>query len=113
MAVKPVYLYEAAENGKHIGYIFYCPGCECAHRVITVPGFQSGARWGFNGDMERPTFTPSIKVQFGPDGKNICHMFIKDGRLQFLTDCTHKYHGHTIPMVDMNTLCNPVDSQGS
>lgn len=155
-----------------------CPACRCSHR------FDVG-RWTFNGDMDRPTFTPSMHVTTGPTPKrhprfpiltfgrnkivdipwelllphaeqaianhggqtlerlaergglcyseavailtdqpwphgkvegseeklgvlirawydaqpnSICHSFVTDGNIQFLSDCTHSLAGQTVPL---------------
>lgn len=100
--------------------MFWCPGCDCAHAVnIGTP-----TSWGYNGDPESPTFTPSIFVKSGhyargqPPGKCWCdyeleegetrsefqclhcHSFVTDGQIQFLTDCVHGLAGHTVPLPD-------------
>lgn len=67
--------------------VFHCPGCDCAH-----PFDQ---RWTFNGDMERPTFTPSLLVH-ADDGGTQCHSFVADGRIQFLADSRHALAGQTV-----------------
>lgn len=81
--------------------LFWCPGCEDAHQIHTN---ENG--WVWNGDVDKPTITPSIKVEGGqwkPEdsfykpqhsrvpagGKTICHSFITDGTIDFLNDCTH------------------------
>lgn len=98
-----------ATNG---GLLFWCPGCDRAHQVRVGDG--PGPRWGWNGSADRPTFTPSILVQYehwvppasaenpdpGPQTKrtDICHSFVTDGRIQFLADCTHAFAGQTVPL---------------
>ncbi|MCZ4340563.1 DUF6527 family protein [Sphingomonadaceae bacterium G21617-S1] len=42
------------------GVSFWCPGCDQAHWIAVAPDHAPGSRWGYNGDPERPTFTPSI-----------------------------------------------------
>lgn len=108
-------------------YMFWCPGCKCAHAVWTSRANRTGAVWSFNGNMQRPTFNPSLLLKFtkcppfdpatgdyarGPDGKYklgpdgrlegakdvVCHSFIRDGHIQFLSDCTHELAGKTVPM---------------
>ncbi len=97
------------------GLMFWCPGCDGAHQVRVGEG--PGPRWGYNGDAERPTFTPSVLVQ-GVDrltdaervqvmaGKDVnprpivCHSFVTDGRIQFLSDCTHALAGQTVDLPD-------------
>lgn len=82
-------------------YYFYCPGCKCQHGVWTNdnPNYN-GSRWDFNGDMERPTLTPSLLVNPGGmnPGQPICHSFVTAGKIQFLNDCTHELAGQTVEM---------------
>jgi len=79
------------------GQIFFCPGCKSEHAVNT-----SGPRWTFNGDVDKPTFTPSILVTCRwhevDDTMNdeVCHSFVTCGRIQFLNDCTHALVGQTV-----------------
>ena len=39
-------------------YAFYCPGCGKKHTVFTKDEGFKHPIWGFNGDMDKPTFTP-------------------------------------------------------
>jgi len=76
--------------------------------------------WQFNGNLERPTFTPSfrhsghktIKVDGkwtgewvrGADGKpvpEVCHYILTDGILNFCGDCTHAMAGKSVPLPDL------------
>ena len=81
------------------GQVFHCPGCEHTHALNSHP---NGPSWAYNGDPARPTFTPSVLVtarwsQQEPDWKDdVCHSFVTDGRIQFLSDCTHKLAGQTV-----------------
>lgn len=72
-------------------YWFWCPGCECAHRYA-VP------RWSFNGNEQSPTFTPSLLCS---SEKFCCHLFMTDGKLKFLGDCTHKLAGQTVDVPEL------------
>lgn len=91
-----------ASNGTAPGrrVSFWCPGCDDAHQVVV----ESPNGWGFNGDLERPTFTPSVLVRYGnrtdgPLGVNaVCHSFVAEGRIQFLGDCTHHLAGQTVDL---------------
>ena len=86
------------------GYIMllYCPGCEDAHQISIDHPNNNQAKWGWNGDVEKPTFTPSILV--GPRHTNAgfkdirCHSFIRDGVWDFLGDCTHDLKGQQVPL---------------
>jgi hypothetical protein len=53
-----------------------------------------GAIWTISGDAEHPTICPSI---IGPTPKE-CHLYIRNGHLEFLADCKHALAGQTIPM---------------
>jgi hypothetical protein len=96
------------------GYMFFCPGCNQYHGVTVVPPVV----WNFNGDIEKPTFSPSILVR----GKReiteeerqrilahekldipdmCCHSFVTDGRIRFLGDCTHALAGQTVDLPEI------------
>jgi hypothetical protein len=88
-------------------YMIFCPGCKCGHAVNNT--------WTFNGDLEKPTFSPSILVKgtkditddehaiimrgekFDPI-RTVCHSFVTDGKIQFLSDCTHGLAGQTVDL---------------
>lgn len=91
---------------------FWCPGCKEMHAVRVPPHPHA---WGFNGNFDKPTFTPSVlvtgkrrmtedeylRVRSGekleiPDSR--CHSFVTDGNIQFLSDCTHDLAGQTIAL---------------
>jgi hypothetical protein len=91
-------------------YYFFCPGCESGH------GFNQ--KWSFNGNLERPTFSPSILVRgvepitdeehglimsggYVEPRPFVCHSFVTDGKIQFLSDCTHKLAGQTMDLPDV------------
>lgn len=68
-------------------YVFFCPGCECPHVI--------DKRWTFNGDLDNPTFSPSLLCN--PDhAPSRCHSFLRDGKIEFLSDCFHKLAGQTV-----------------
>jgi hypothetical protein len=98
--------------------VFYCPGCEQCHGV--------NDRWTFNGDFNRPTFSPSVLVrgtkltekgeadyedwrEAGYPDRNgepfdsiptVCHSFVTDGKFQYLSDCTHRLAGQTVELLE-------------
>lgn len=97
-----------AADGERV--LFRCPGCQDNHQIRV-------GTWGFNGDLERPTFTPSVLVggvqwdEGSPfadrraahpgvptGGATVCHSFVTDGRIQFLSDCTHLLAGQTVDL---------------
>lgn len=75
-------------------WVFECPGCGCLHFF--------NDRWTFDGNTEKPTVSPSILVTYdGADKKTRCHLFIRNGMIEFLSDCTHELAGKTVPMIEM------------
>lgn len=85
--------------------VFYCPGCECEHGVWTSKPASNGAQWKWNGDMILPTFTPSLIVTTEyPQGHGRppvvkrCHSYVTDGKIKFLSDCTHALSGQTVAL---------------
>ena len=81
-------------------YAFHCPGCQYGH-AVTVNGKRNdqGASWGWNGSMDKPTFTPSINCN-ADSPPNRCHSFVTDGKIQFLSDCFHALKGQTVEIPD-------------
>ncbi len=78
------------------GWMHWCPACETEHPLPDS--------WAFDGNLDRPTFSPSFAQTFmhwtggiDPSGlglgerqQRLCHYFVKDGNLQFLPDSWHK-----------------------
>ena len=105
--------------------MFLCPGCSTSHVLSIAAG-----GWGFNGDGDNPTFTPSVLVtgrDFTPSGQaafdawhaagcpaldskkfdsapTVCHSFITNGRIQFLDDCTHGLAGQSVDLPDWSEI---------
>jgi hypothetical protein len=102
---------------------FDCPGCGEVHVLPVGPAADGRQRptWGYNGDPLRPTFTPSVMATDGhhqaghvgpecwcnyqtrtgrvaPFKCGVCHSFVTDGQIQFLSDCTHALAGQTVPL---------------
>ena len=85
------------------GLGYWCPGCEEMH-VVAIVRKTPGPAWSFNGNVEKPTFAPSVKVTAMRPDPFICHHYVRDGTIQFLSDCSHKLKGDTVPMVELSTL---------
>jgi hypothetical protein len=81
-----------------VKYIFYrCPGCS-EHHWIPVTGPKA---WGFDGNLESPTVTPSVKHTWHEGEERTpkcCHYFLRAGRFEYCGDCTHSLAGQTVPM---------------
>ena len=109
-------------SGQSVGVSFYCPGCQGRHTV--------NFGWQFNGDLDKPTLSPSILVRSGhytrepavpgecycdyherfPDKEPppwkcyCCHSFVTDGNIFYCPDTTHALAGQTVPLPDLETL---------
>lgn len=83
-------------------YIFYCPACKYHHPYNTVK-VDNNPCWKFNGDMIKPTFTPSLKCFGGSTGTS-CHLFVTDGKIIYCNDCPHEMAGKTIDMIPMEDV---------
>lgn len=105
------------------GLLYWCQGCNCSHAVNVGDG--PGPRWGYNGNPDKPTFTPSVLTTSGhycshfkpgddcwcdynaehPEDADVycqrCHTFITDGKVQFLSDCTHALAGQTLDLPEL------------
>lgn len=77
-------------------WCFYCPGCKRMHLYDVGTEYQH--QWQFNGDVNNPTFTPSLRLVSDIQG---CHLNITNGQIQFHGDCWHDLKGQTVPMVDI------------
>lgn len=105
---------------------FWCFGCEEFHGIKKRDALGG---WTFNGNYDAPTFTPSVLTTSGhytsgfvpgsdcwctynakhtedpaPFHCERCHLFVVDGKIQYLSDSTHKLAGKT---VDMRTEVDP------
>lgn len=74
--------------------MFYCEGCERVHAV--------NESWSFNGDYDNPTFSPSVLVTMPyAEIVNSCHSFVRDGNIEYLSDCYHGLAGTTVALKDI------------
>lgn len=86
------------------GYLHWCPGCNEIHHIQVDEPQSNGAQWEFNGDVDRPTFTPSVRIRIPGAGKSAvacCHYFITEGAIRFCPDSTHPLAGKTVPLPDL------------
>lgn len=78
-------------------YSIHCPACDMEHPF-------SVGRWEYNGNMDRPTFAPSMLIKIplsGEPSEAVCHSFVRDGRIEYLGDCTHAMAGQTVDLPDI------------
>lgn len=74
------------------GLMFYCPACKTSHGVNIGP-----AGWRWNGRPESPTFEPSL---LSVAGDLRCHCFVRDGRIEYLSDSSHDMKAQTVSIPD-------------
>jgi len=120
-------------QGVFYGIRFKCPGCVYMDgspmwETLPVnwlppgetqesPHQQGKAHWGFDGNFDAPTFTPSINTWWGgekyknEDGTEYtpvplhrCHSFIRAGRIQYLGDCTHALVNQTVDLPVLQSI---------
>lgn len=85
--------------------VFQCPGCDIWHS-FRIRATGDKPVWDWNGDLDIATFEPSLMVNtiWGPNReKRVCHSFVREGRIQFLSDCTHDLVGQTVEVPGLNT----------
>ena len=86
-------------SGDPGGYAHYCPGCDGMHVFAVDEPFPNGARWTFNGNLEKPTFSPSMNI-----GNDWCHYNLTDGELRYTTCRGHNLGGQTLPLPELPRL---------
>jgi hypothetical protein len=97
------------EYAKELLLLHWCPGCDEPHG-IRIEGREGSPKWTFNGNFDRPTFSPSV-LNFTiyddegeplPQGqrRTLCHYFITDGQIQFCGDSPHELAGQTVDLPD-------------
>ncbi|HUP80814.1 MAG TPA: DUF6527 family protein [Pirellula sp.] len=77
-------------------YLFYCPGCKEVHHYNV--GREKRPVWTFNGDFDKPTFSPSLLY---PTKTPRCHLFVTDGNIIYCSDCGHSLAGQTVPLTNI------------
>lgn len=69
---------------------------------VQIKGKREGTgNWTWNGDTEKPTLRPSILNDFRPHSPLVCHTWITDGQVIFLTDSTHELSGQTLDLLEI------------
>lgn len=75
------------------GYMHYCDGCDSYHHIdVEIPNPHTGAKWTFDGNVEAPTFSPSVNIV------GVCHYFIQQGNIIYCGDSKHELAGKTVPL---------------
>lgn len=110
-------IYQKDITTRERNWQFWCPACRSPHRYRVVRGTATqrdgktpAALWTFNGNADKPSFTPSLlyystngkwegdKWVEGPKRSTICHLFLTDGVLNYCSDCPHEYAGKSVEL---------------
>lgn len=91
----------------------FCPGCNTLHDFAVDEPQHNGAQWTFDGNIQHPTFQPSMHIRIGPyparddsddppaGSFDVCHYFLHHGILTYLNDCTHTLQGQKCFLPDL------------
>lgn len=96
-------------DSEYKAILFDCQGCKSPHCVNLDERRAGLPVWKFNNDLDNPTIQPSY-LSYVPKYDNkgnkigkdtICHFWLKDGKIEYLTDCKHELAGKTVEMKDI------------
>lgn len=85
-------------------YKFFCLACNKEH-PYTVKSDNPNHVWQFNGDMDKPSFEPSLRVFGNNSGtlhQTVCHCYVTDGKIRYCADSPHALAGQTVDMVEID-----------
>lgn len=94
-------LHAITKDDTVVGYHHWCPACDEPHGIAVGTPNRSGAVWTFDGNLESPTFAPSVRCfAVDDDGKRetLCHYFIRNGMVEFCSDNPHALSGQTVEL---------------
>ena len=89
------------KDNRGASFWFDCPGCGETHRVPVRPSAHNKVVWDWDGNVARPTISPSLLVDIRGSNPAKCHSYIKGGQIQFLNDCTHALKGQTVDIPNL------------
>lgn len=89
-----------------------CSAQEATHVLLNMPGpiptvilpihrksdGSNGPGWSWDGDVDKPTLEPSLLSRCGDI---VCHSFVRNGVVQFLSDCTHELRDQHVELLDV------------
>ena len=87
-----IMLSEDKEKGRCL--LHWCPGCKQAHVINVEKPNHLGAKWSWDGDVNKPTFSPSINIV------GSCHYFIQQGKIAYCSDSKHALAGQNVYLPD-------------
>jgi hypothetical protein len=102
----------AAQGYTAGGLAHWCPACGEMHAFALDGKNASGAQWTWDGNVEHPTFTPSMHIKIGKYAdqnwqeetageSSVCHYILTAGVINYCGDCTHAMKGQSIRLPDL------------
>ena len=88
------------QDGKDSLAVFYCPACRREH-PYNINNDNPKHNWSFNNDLDKPSFTPSLRVLDGKGGTE-CHLFVTDGIIHYCGDCPHELAGKSVALPEIS-----------
>ena len=104
------------DDGLFYGIKILCPGClfmggSSIPHILWVKQLPAGMKesphaknkphWDWNGNLDKPTFRPSLLNYIDTPNGRRCHSWITDGCIEFLGDCTHALKGQTVDLPEI------------
>lgn len=78
---------------------YWCPGCNSYNSLPIDGESDKSTRWKWNGSLTAPTLNPSVLAR---TGELKCHKYVRDGKIEFLGDCSHELAGTTVAMKEFD-----------
>jgi hypothetical protein len=104
-----------SENAGVVSIWHWCPGCGHMERYVVErrAGAAPGPLWSWNGNVEKPSFSPSMRAFVPLEGgveRTTCHYFVTEGQIAYCADSPHKLSGQTVPLPDLpDWFVNTID----
>lgn len=101
------------DRGGWHGWKIWCPACRGYHVFSTEEPNEDGARWWFDGDLDRPTFRPSMREWDGAGAeRRVCHSSVREGWIRYHADSTHALAGQTVRLPQVG-VADREDGEGA
>ena len=75
--------------------VHYCNGCQSLHQISVSKPNHLNAIWSWNGNAEKPSFSPSINIV------GVCHYHLVEGKISYCADSIHALAGKTVDLPDL------------
>jgi hypothetical protein len=95
------------QSGEVVGYCHWCEACESIHCFrIEHPFNANGPTWKFDGNMDSPSFHPSMRLFTGHKNSpnTVCHYFVKGGMIDYCNDSPHRLRGQKIELLHVDVV---------